>query len=115
MKTDALFARISEKIREARARSAPFAQSNEFEERMQDLGVQEKKSVIEWRSKFSKFMMCFLVIQYVVIVSFLVLQGFGMLDFHLDNYIFYILIAGTLVQSYFLVKIIFQYLFSPKK
>ncbi len=91
------------------------AGSGSFDERMQDLGVQEKESVIKWRDKFSKFMTRFLMAQYFFILLFLFLQGFKIAGFHLDNYIFYILIGGTLVQSYFLVRIIFQYLFSSKK
>ena len=86
-----------------------------FGKRMEDLGVQEKENVIVWRDLFSKFMVRFLVAQYGFIIIFLIFQGFGFLGFHLDNYIFYILIAGTLVQSYFLVRIIFQYLFSSGK
>ena len=93
----------------------PFIGQRSFDERMQNLGVQEKEDVIKWRSEFSMFMIMFLKKQYVVIVIFLFLQGFNLFNFHLDNYIFYILIAGTLVQSYFLVRIIFQYLFASKK
>ena len=86
-----------------------------FDERKEELGVQEMEDTITWRTKFSVFMKQFLTAQYVVIVLFLLAQGFRFKGFHLDNYIFYILIAGTLIQSYFLVRIIFQYLFSSRR
>lgn len=89
--------------------------SKGFGEKMQDLGVKEKESTIKWRARFSIFMMALLVIQYAVVVSLLVLQGFGWWGFKLDNLIFYFLISGTLAESYFLVRIIFQHLFSIKK
>ena len=100
---------------ESAADAASPADPPSFDTKMQDLGVLEKERSIELRSEFSKFMKWLMVAQYIVIVIFLVLQGFGICEFSLDNYIFYILITGTLVQSYFLVRIIFQYLFSPRK
>ena len=89
--------------------------SRSYKEIKEVLEVQERKSAMAWRNVFSKFMKWFLIVQYSVILLFLFLQGFKFYDFHLDNYIFYILIGGTLVQSYFLVRIIFKYLFSSVK
>jgi len=113
--SEALYRKVRKILESPDVDSALFTGQRSFDERMQDLGVQEKEGVIKWRSVFSKFMMRFLKVQYGVIIFFLFLQGFGVRGFYLDNYIFYILIAGTLVQSYFLIRIIFQYLFSPKK
>ena len=86
-----------------------------FDVAMKGLGVKEKKNIILWRNIFSIFMLVFLSIQYGVIIAFLGFQGFGYYSFDLDEYIFYILIAGTLVQSYFLIQIIFKYMFSEKR
>ena len=94
--------------------SPELTYSKVLKKKMGNLGIEEKKDTIKWRSKFSEFMMIFLLVQYLVIVTFLALQGFNLWGFNLDNYIFYILVGGTLVQSYLLVRIIFQYLFSKK-
>ena len=90
-------------------------QSKFFAVKMQGLRVEEKKNIIRWRKIFSIFMLFFLSTQYVVIIAFLGFQGFEWFPFELDEYIFYILIAGTLVQSYFLVQIIFKYMFSENR
>lgn len=108
--------KIADRLRElGRMLEESDAGSGSFYEKMQDLGVREKESTITWRARFSIFIMILLVVQYGVVVFFLFAQGFGWWGFSLDNHIFYILIGGTLVQSYFLVRIIFQYLFSSKK
>ena len=91
------------------------AGSGDFDEKMRDLGVREKESTIKWRAWFSIFIMILLVVQYGVVVFFLLTQGFSWQGFNLANRIFYILIGGTLAESYLLVRIIFQYLFSSKK
>ena len=86
-----------------------------FDGWMEVLGIEEKRSVIEWRNRFSKFMIGFLCVQYVFIVVFLLLQGFRLGSFQLDSGIFYILISGTFVQSCFLVRIIFRYMFNYRQ
>ena len=108
--------KIADHLREfGRILEKSDAGSENLDERAWELSVQERENAIKWREKFSKFMIRFLIAQYFFILLFLFLQGFEIWSFHLDNFIFYILIGGTLVQSYFLVRIIFQYLFSSKK
>ena len=104
-----------EKIKDRLNKNASSSSSEQFNQKMEDLGVQEKENVIKWRSRFSIFMIAFLLIQYLVIISFLTLQGFSFKEFYLDNYIFYILIAGSLIQSHLSIRVIFQYLFLPNQ
>ena len=85
------------------------------DEKLQELEIEEMMEVMKWRDRLSKFMIWFLCVQYVIIVAFLVLQGFPIWSFHLDNWIFYILISGTFVQSCFLVRIIFKYMFNYRR
>ena len=86
-----------------------------FDRKMQDLGVTEKRDVIQWRKIFSIFMLFFLPIQYIVVITLLVFQGLNAFSFQLNGYIFHTLIFGTFAQSCFLVRIIFKYMFSHKK
>ena len=107
-----------EKVRQAQKEGVdvpPSREQSSFDEKMQDLGVEEKKSIIKWRTKFSKYMIAFLLLQYKVIIIFLFLQGFNAWGFNLNNYIFCLLIFGTFAQSCFLVQIIFKHVFSHKK
>ena len=90
-------------------------QGYSYDEKLQELDLKERVEVMKWRNLLSNFMIRFLYVQYVIIVAFLVLQGFHVLPFHLDNWIFYILISGTFVQSCFLVRIIFKYMFSYRR
>lgn len=83
----------------------------EKKEKMEVLELQEKKDFLKMRSKMYKFLTRLLILQSFVILALIVLQGFGWWSFELDNFIFYILIGGSLGQAYFLVKVMCKYLF----
>ena len=96
--------------------------SETFKEAMERLGVEEKRSVLKWRKTFSIFMLFFISVQYIVLVHFIISQGVGIFwvplvstPFQIDKTIFYILTGGTLAQSYFLIRIIFQHVFRVTK
>ena len=86
-----------------------------FDEQFRKLGVQEKGEILSSKKNWSRYMMIALALQYFILVVFMVFQGFGTWGFYLDNWIFYIFISGTFVESCFLVRIIFVHLFSKKE
>ena len=85
-----------------------------FDESMESLGIQEKEDIISWKKRWSRYMMWAIAIQYSVLVLFIFLQGFKIVGFYLDEWIFYIFTSGTLVHSYLLIRIIFTHLFSVR-
>ena len=90
------------------------AEDNSFDEKERVLNMKEREDVIRQREHLSKFMKRFLVLQYVVIIVLLILQGWEYGKFDLESPIFYFLISGTFAQSCFLVQTIFKYVFSHK-
>ena len=68
----------------------------------------------ELKKDFARYLRALLLLQTGFIFVAIFLQGFRTAGFKLNNYIFYILISGTLIESYFLVKIVVNHLF-PKK
>ena len=93
-----------------------FAEQNRpFITGMQELKLEEKKDIVRWRKFFPRFISRFFFLQYFVIFGFLLLHGFDFSSFELNNYIFYILILGTSVPSYFLLQSIFKYIFSENR
>lgn len=69
----------------------------------------------ELKKGFAKYLRNLLLIQTVLIFVLIFFQAFKFLGFNLNDYIFYILISGTLIESYFLVQIIVRHLFPIKK
>lgn len=88
--------------------------------KLEKIKVEKEKQEIDHNEKDHRLKLgvaCFLLgllsIQTIFIFILISLQGFGFYNFELDNYIFYILISGTLIESYYLVKIVVEHLF-PK-
>ena len=83
-----------------------------FEKKRQEQHLSEREDVLDMRQKMYRFLKYLLIAQSIAIFGLIVLQGFGWWDFYLDKYIFYILIAGSLIQTYFLIRVVCKFLFS---
>lgn len=90
--------------------------------KLEKIKVEKEKQKIDHDEKdhglkliIAYFLLSLLSIQATTIFILVFFEGFDFKKFHLDNYIFYILISGTLVESYFLVKIVVDHLFPKKK
>ncbi len=73
--------------------------------------IENNKEDYGLKKKIAYFLMWLLSIQSIIIFGLIFLQGFKWKCFYLNDYIFYILISGTLIESYFLVRIVVQHLF----
>lgn len=98
------------------------SKSKSFNDLKKDLEIKSLIDTIDRDKKdhelkliIAYFLLGLLSIQMLFIFLIIVLQGscFQFWYFDLDEYIFYILISGTLVESYFLVRIVVEHLF-PK-
>ncbi|MEA2065196.1 MAG: hypothetical protein U9O66_02775 [Patescibacteria group bacterium] len=76
-------------------------------------GIDRDKKDHELKLTIAYFLLGLLSIQAIIIFVLVFFEGFDVKKFYLDNYIFYILISGTLIESYFLVRIVVEHLF-PK-
>ena len=63
------------------------------------------------RERIANFLKRILVWQLCIMLALIILQGFHLGGFKLNNYIFFTLSAGVLAQPYALIAIICKYLF----
>lgn len=115
-KVDNLMTRISVLSKESKKSGrgetlSPKYPSSDLEKRLGEAAVQEKERALEMRDNMYTFLKWFLVVQSLVILSLVVLQGFGVGGFYLNDIIFYILVGGLPAEVYLLVKIVCEYLF----
>jgi len=88
-------------------------ESISFDKQKEEFLLKKDKDDHELKKRVAWFLIGFLSIQTLLIFVLMVFQGFSLKGFRLDNYLFYILITGTIIENYFLVRIIVEHLF-PK-
>lgn len=120
------FNNLRERLKKHQEISSQYIQTPQYEsprpfkQKLDGVDARKKTQELEHDEKdhqlkegFARYVKTLLVGQNLVIFFLIFWQGFGFYNFKLDNYIFYILISGTLIQSYFLVRIIIEHFF-PK-
>jgi hypothetical protein len=89
------------------------AESKSYEDRQADFSLKKDEDDHRLKQKIARFLIRFLTVQTAIIFVLIFFQGFALYSFNLNDYLFYILIAGTIIENYLLVRIIVEHLF-PK-
>lgn len=95
--------------------------TKEAQARVQEARAEDAEGDIKLKKKIARVIISILIAQTVLIFYIAISQGLGMLvyfnwptSFHLEEWSFRILISGTLVETYYLMRIVVTYLF-PKR
>ena len=92
----------------------PKVLKERMQERKKMLDFKENEDVVNQKKEWSDFIKRFLIFQYIVIVIVLGVNGFRFLGFYLSDGVMYGLLGATILQSFYLTRIIFGHLYTSR-